>query len=475
MSDTLLRLYHRLPAPMRSVASSVRGHRLTSWRYGPETDQLIEAAVERESWDLTQWKVWQEERLSYILQRAATRVPYYRDLWAERRRRGDCASWSYLENWPVLTKEVLRENSARFVAEDCHLRKMYHERTSGTTGKPLDLWWSLETVRAWFALFETRTRHWNGVSRHDRWAILGGQPVVPANAKRPPFWVVNTPMNQLYLSANHLSQQNIPAYVNALKNHGPTHLVAYSSSVSLFARHVRELDLRVPGLKVVITNAEPLFPWQRDIIRKGLECNVQETYGMAEIVAAASECAHATLHVWPEVGLMEVLSDFEDMPQARGEAGRLICTTLLNADMPLIRYAVGDRGRGAAPPESEVCECGRMLPALSPVEGRTNDLLLTKDGRSVYWLNPVFYGLPIREGQIIQESLTHVRVRFVPASNFTAKAGQTIVERMKMRMGEVEVLLEEVEQVPKGANGKFRAVICNLTPEQKRAALGRSG
>jgi len=39
MSDTLLRLYHRLPAPTHSIAASLRGLYLRSWRYGPESER----------------------------------------------------------------------------------------------------------------------------------------------------------------------------------------------------------------------------------------------------------------------------------------------------------------------------------------------------------------------------------------------------------------------------------------------------
>src|SRR5713101_5601782 len=102
MSDTLLKLYHRLPAPIRSVAASLRGLYLRSWRYGPETERLVEEALEREHWSPERWKAWQEERLGYILHRAATQVPYYREQWTTRRRRGDQTSWGYLENWPTL-------------------------------------------------------------------------------------------------------------------------------------------------------------------------------------------------------------------------------------------------------------------------------------------------------------------------------------------------------------------------------------
>lgn len=461
MNDLILRIYHRLPSPARSIAASLRGFYLNSWRYGPETEGLIAEAAERESWSPDQWRAWREESVARLLHRTATRVPYYREQWAERRRRGDTAPFEELRNWPILDKEELRQNPRAFLADDCDARQMYSERTSGTTGKPIDLWWSRDAVRRWFALYELRNRHWHGVSRFQPWAILGGQQVVPAGARRPPFWVWNSPMHQLYLSANHISRHNLRAYLDALEQYRVTHLITYSSSASQLAREAIDASLIPAGIKVAITNAEPLFPWQRETIRLGLGCQARETYGMAEIVTAASECPAGGLHLWPEVGLTEVIDDGHDTPALEGEAGRLICTGLLNRDMPLIRYAVGDRGRMVA--HEHKCGCGRRLPMITAIEGRTNDLLLARDGRRVYWLNPVFYGLPLREAQIIQDSIDELRVLIVTAPEFQPSSATRIIERLKSRMGDVNVRLEKVDSIPRGPNGKFQAVVCNLS------------
>src|SRR5215470_13375596 len=139
MNDKLLNLYHRLPPSLRSVAASLRGRQLRHWRYGSDAERLVSEALERDRWNEESWKLWREERLAFILHRAATKVPFYRDEWARRRRRGDQASWEYLENWPALSKESVRQDPLAFLAEDCDRRRMIHERTSGTTGKPLDL------------------------------------------------------------------------------------------------------------------------------------------------------------------------------------------------------------------------------------------------------------------------------------------------------------------------------------------------
>ena len=463
MNDTLMKLYDYFPPPMRSLAASLRGLYLRYWRYGPETERLVEEALTRETWSLKQWKGWQEERLAYVLHRAATQVPYYREQWNARRRRGDRASWEYLENWPILEKDSVKENAQAFVADDCNLRRMFHERTSGTTGKPMNLWWSLKTVHEWYALSEARCRYWNDVSRHNRWIMLGGQLVTPVSRNRPPFWVWNHGLNQLYMSSYHLSPSFYRYYVEAIARYGPTHAMGYPSALSTLAQAVLESARQDLKMAVVITNAEPVYDFQRTAIAQAFKCPVRETYGMAEIVVAASECTASRLHLWPEVGRVEVMECDESLPD--GACGDLVCTGLLNVDMPLIRYKVGDRGSITAGLES--CSCGRTLPEISRIEGRSNDVLLAPDGRRVYWVNPVFYGLPVREAQIIQETVDKLRVRIVPASGFSGQSERSITDRLYARMGKIEIAVERVDAVPRGANGKFRAVISNLSKEER--------
>ncbi|NOU11846.1 MAG: hypothetical protein HOO98_17775 [Nitrospira sp.] len=197
---------------------------------------MAEEAIGRESWSSDQWRVWREERLAYVLHRAATQVPYYREQWAARRRSGDSASWEYLENWPILEKDTIRENARAFVADDCDVRKMFHEQTSGSTGKPLSLWGSLQTMRTMAAWSEARIRYWNGVTRHNRWAMIAGQLVTPVSQRQPPFWVWNQGLNQLYMSSYHLAPDLIGSYLDALSRYRVTYLYGYSSSLYALAQ-----------------------------------------------------------------------------------------------------------------------------------------------------------------------------------------------------------------------------------------------
>jgi phenylacetate-CoA ligase len=467
MSNILFEIYHRMPYPMRVLAASLRGWYLRGWRYGAATEKHVQEALAREHWSDRQWQVWREERLALILHRAATRVPYYRTHWEHRRRNGDRAAWEYLENWPILEKETLRRQARQFVAEDCSPAAMFHEHTSGTTGTPLHLWWSRKTVQTWYALFEARCRLWHGVSRHDRWAILGGQMVTPAHRRRPPFWVWNAALRQLYLSSYHLSPENIPHYLEALRHYRVKYVLGYSSALHALAEEILRQEIVPLQMLVALTNAEPVYDYQRKAIARAFACPVRATYGMAELVAAAGECEQGRPHLWPEVGWIEI---FQDQGTSEcGDAGELICTTLLNADMPLIRYRVGDRGRLAG--ANEHCTCGRHLPLLATLEGRTDDILYTIDGRKIGRLDPVFKAnLPIREAQIIQENRRCIRLRYTPAPECDPGVEDVLRRRLQERLGKVEIVFEQVERIPRTANGKFRAVISKISEAQGNSA-----
>ncbi len=458
----LVSLYRHLPYPLRVLAVSARGYYLRWWRYGQETERLVEEALERETWSPERWKAWREERLAYVLHRAATKVPYYREQWQARRRRGDRASWELLENWPILKKGPLRANPRAFVADYCDPRRLFHLHTSGTTGTPLSLYIGRPALQQWYALFEARWRRWYGLSRDDRWGILGGQLVVPVEQKKPPFWVWNAGLRQLYLSVYHLSAASVKAYAQALGRYCVRYLWGYASALHTLAVLALEAGVTLPSLSAVISNAEPLFEHQREAIRRAFNCPVYDTYGMTEMVTGASECTHGTMHLWPEAGIVEVFSanDGERVPP--GVTGRLICTGMINPDMPLIRYEVGDTG--ALGHGDHRCACGRRLPCLLAVEGRLDDVIVTPDGRRIGRLDPVFKAdMAIREAQIIQESLGRLRVLVVSAPGYGPETARAICARLQQRVGGgVEIVVEEVSHIPRAPNGKFRAVVSML-------------
>lgn len=447
-------LYHKLPSPLRSAVASSRGFYLRWWRYDKDSESLVEEALERDYWSAEQWDSWRSDALANVLERAATRTPYYSNIW-----RGDDSSWKLLDNWPIVEKAALRADGKRFVADDCNISRMFNDHTSGTTGTALDIWLTRDTVRRWYAVLEARCRRWYGVSRHDRWAILGGQLVVPVDQQRPPFWVWNAGLNQLYLSSYHLSPEFIDSYLDALVSYRVRYVLGYPSAIYQLALRALRTGRKDVRLRVAVANAEPVYDYQRSAISDAFGCPLRETYGMAEIAAAASECEDGSLHEWPEVGMIEI--------DGKGSAttGEFICTGLMNTDMPLIRYRVGDRGTLS----DRQCSCGRKLPVIEKIDGRNDDVLYTRDGRAVGRLDPVFKGdLGVEEAQVIQNTLTDVMVKLVSSDEFGPKQAALLKDRLRDRLGDMNIQLEEVESIPRTKSGKFRAVICNLPDDMRR-------
>ena len=456
---TPLDLYHGLPAWARAAAAGAYGLCLDRRRYSRDTERLVAEALDRERWPAARLRRWQEQRLAEQLDRAARRVPYYREAWAARRRRGDRRSWDRLEHWPLLDKATVRRHGAGAFLADDHPRRLYPDHTSGSTGSPLRLWRSRRTLVARYALYEARHRNWYGVSRRDPWAMVGGRLVVAQRQTKPPYWVWNAAQRQLYVSSYHLEPAQARASLDEMARREIRLLWGYPSSLDALARAVLSGAARVPRPAVAVANAEPLLASQRERIERAFGCPVRETYGMVELVAAAGECHSGTLHLFPEMGWTETL-DPDGAPS--DGLGELVATSLLDRDLPLVRYRTGDLAtRGPSG-----CACGRSLPALAALEGRVDDTLVSADGRPVGRLDPVFkQDIPIREAQLVQRASGDVLVRFVPERGFTRGDRRRLESALHARLGDLPIRFETLEAIPRGPNGKFRAVIRQSDPQ----------
>ena len=87
-------------------------------------------------------------------------------------------------------------------------------------------------------------------------------------------------------------------------------------------------------------------------------------------------------------------------------------------------------------------------------------MLVTTDGRQVGRLDPVFKGgMHLLEAQVIQVARDEVHVKIVPAAGYSDAEADSIASRLRERMGPVKVKVIPVAQIPRSANGKFRAVV----------------
>ncbi len=221
MNSTLLQIYYSLPPWSQSLVATSRGAYLRYWRYDRHTERRVQQTLEREHWSpASNGRISSRSALHICFTEPSQKFPTTGKSGVNAGRRVTVPLGNTSENWGFLEKEPIRQNPEAFVAEDCRTSRMFAERTSGTTGKPLVLWRSLDVQRAWYGLQEARFRRWNGISLRDRWGILGGQLIAPVSRRSPPFWVWNAALNQLYLSSFHLAPVSIPIISTQSKNIG---------------------------------------------------------------------------------------------------------------------------------------------------------------------------------------------------------------------------------------------------------------
>ena len=117
------------------------------------------------------------------------------------------------------------------------------------------------------------------------------------------------------------------------------------------------------------------------------------------------------LHINTFVSYIEVLDGNYESCNL-DEEGQLIVSLLSDYSMPIIRYAIGDRGALS----SKTCTCGRGLPMLKCVTGRIIDFFKTMDGRIVYgdYFTHLFYPCTnVKQFQVIQDAIDHILVKLV--------------------------------------------------------------
>lgn len=462
MSALTDRIYRMAPVWLQNAGITAFGLAWRRRRFGGVFPAALREFRARDGWSSDQWSEYQSGRLRGLLLHASDTVPYYRRRFAESgfaRASLSRFTLSDLSRLPLTGKEDIRSNLDALTSATFRGKKLYPYLTSGSTGTPLAVLFAAEMHQTWSAAYEARCRNWAGVSNAMSRAMIGGRVVVARGHERPPFWRYNRVERQLYISAFHISAGNAPAYVQALNKYRPDYLVGYASSHYFLARFINELSLRVHRPKAVLTSSEKLLPEMRRAIEEAYRCEVFDAYSGVEACCLASECEHHRLHVSPDVGIVE-LCDEAGRAVPIGVPGEIVATGLLNYAQPLVRYRTGD----LAVWSDEDCPCGRQMPVLAELVGRLEDTVIGSDGREMVRFHGIFVGLPqVREGQIIQETLTEFRVRLVAGAEFGERDKRIIVQRFTERLGAVQVTFEYVDRIERTERGKFRAVVSRVS------------
>lgn len=445
-------IYQQLPNFIKSLLASFYGMRLQKRRTYLR-DTFEEIFKERASWNQAEYLNWQKNAVTEMLVYAAQKVPYYRNYWTGK----DQSNIGDINAWPILDKDIVRNHPTQFISDDFNIKDLSVMHTSGTSGKPMTIYLSKESFGLWYALYDLRIKKENGVDPFkDAYGTFAGQLICAQNQTKAPFWVHNQLGKQVYFSSYHLNENNIQSYVKAMDDYKLTYLMGYTSALNSVVVLAKAKNIELPKLKLVITNAEPLFDHQRELISSAFQCPVVQTYSGCEYAFGGTEDLQKNMWLWPESGLLEVLTVNGNI-QPYGQ-GAFLATGLVNKAMPLIRYKIGDSGTIEDPEITK--SIGNML-RLTSIDGRTDDLIKTPDGRLVGRLDPVFKAdFAIKEAQIIQEKLTLIILKVVEDKNFNEAQKQELIARLKDRVGDaIEIQYQSVDSIARNANGKFKAVI----------------
>jgi phenylacetate-CoA ligase len=423
---------------------------------------------ESQWWAPAQLEAHRVRRLRAFLVDVDQRVPYYRDLFARIGfDPGALRSTEDLRVLPFLGKAEIRAQAERLKA-DGHGPLMRYN-TGGSSGEPLIFYMGKARTSHDVAAKWRATRWW-GVDIGDPELVVWGSPV-ELGAQDRARRMRDAVMRSHLLPAFEMSAPNLDRFVDAIREARPAMLFGYPSSLALIAAHARRKGIALDnsGVRVVFVTSEQLYDAQRTLIGEVFGCPVANGYGARDAGFIAHECPSGSLHISAEDIIVETVRP-DGSPAARGEPGEIVVTHMASGEFPFIRYKVGDIGvLGDA-----ACDCGRSLPVLKEVQGRTTDFVVARDGTVMHGLALIYTvrDLPgVDRFRIEQQTLDRTVVQVVAGPAFDRRAEEKIVSDFKTRLGDsVEIRIDRVDAIANEASGKFRYVVSRVATASREEA-----
>jgi len=403
-------------------------------------------------WDEEQVREHQWRELTRLLD-SAFQVPYYREKYAAAgAARDDIRTWDDYARLPKIVRQEINDNRNRLI--NPHYRgRLVASATGGSSGTPTRFCLTIESYD-WRRAVRDRMYAWAGARAGEPSLLLWGSPI--GRVPRAAQWKAR-------LTAQLISSHTINTFSQSpalwaqvcrqFKQIQPRTVTAYVSSLEAFCQFVEATAEHLPPPRAVVSAAEPVFPPQRELVRRVLGSTLWVNYGSREFMSIACECEHHQgLHVQAENIVVE-------MEKPGLEPSALLVTDLHNAGMPFLRYEIGDAGRFLP----GRCACGRGLPRLAGVEGRLLDLLRTSDGRVVpgEFFPHLIKDLPeIRQFQVEQVALDRIVIRTVLARPLSEASTHLLESETAKVFGEAtRIELEPVAEIPPLPSGKRQVTI----------------
>lgn len=434
------------------IHERIKGHSSVAWRRRLESSQWL-------SWG--ELEALQARRLRDFLMRIGSEVPYYRELFA---RTGfdpaQVRGVADLQKLPLLAKSDIRQAGDSMKARGHGPLSRYN--TGGSSGEPL-VFHIGKDRKSHDVASKWRATRWWGVDIGDPEAVIWGSPIEHGAQDRLRQWRDRLLRSEL-LPAFEMSEQRLDGFVATLRRQRPRMLFGYPSALSHIARHAakRGVPLDDLGVRVAFVTSERLYDDQRAAISKAFACPVANGYGGRDAGFLAHECPAGSMHLTAEDIVVEAVGpDGRAVPD--GQPGELVVTHMATWEFPFVRYRTGDVG---VLDHRSTCTCGRGLPLLKDLQGRSTDFVVAADGTVMHGLALIYIvrDLPGIEGfKVTQHSLSRTQVQLVPGPAFDRACMPGIVEGFKRRLGrEVVVDVDLVERIAPEKSGKYRYIVSHV-------------
>lgn len=417
----------------------------------------------QESRSLAENRETQWQSLSRLLKHAYDTTPFYRQRFELAGIRPEqFQSPEDLRKIPVLTREDLRVHQEDLWSRKYQRHMLPSAATGGTTDTPVPLLRSPECLLTKGAVHH-RFNSWAGLWPGDKVLYLWGARVDFAQAPSWRWKLYDRYINRrVWAPASLLNEQVLESFRELLNRFRPRIIYAYPTPLAHFCEYLRASGRAFHHPIAAICTAEPVLDHQRSVIEEVLGCRVFEMYGSRESGMIAAQCEYGQgLHLNPQAAYLEFVPLEGEGPDGVHE---ILITDLLNHGMPFLRYKIND----CALLGPQTCKCGRGYPLLARIIGRTADMFQLPNGDRVPGVTLhrlIAEDCPgFKKIQIIQDTLSDFRVRFVAGANFQLADVSLLKKRLGQRFGDtLRWKLEQVEDIERERSGKTRFCISHVT------------
>ncbi|MHA1632041.1 MAG: phenylacetate--CoA ligase family protein, partial [Candidatus Freyarchaeota archaeon] len=327
--------------------------------------------LRRARWSRERLRKYRNFRVREIVRYAYEHVPYYHEKFNELKvKPSDVRTVEDLKKLPIIRKDEVRRNLDKLISREYDVAKLKMLKTSGSTGEPLFFYLSgaedefrkAKHVRANMAV---------GQRLRDRWVTITAPVHFNEAGRLQRILGVYVPISVSVFD-------DVSTQLSKIEGLKPDVIDGYASSLMLLARELERRGLDTVKPRLMISGAEALNLFSPRFIEDVFNAPIYDQYAAAEFERLAWQCEERSgYHIDADTVVMEFVDENGEWVSP-GETGEIVCTSLFNHAMPLIRYALEDLG---TPSEERDCPCGRTFPLMKVVEGRVNDVVVLPDGR----------------------------------------------------------------------------------------------